>query len=87
MAVEDYLGAGAVLAQIPHEKSPEAMACEGAFKHVQADLEAVLLECASGRELQEKGIAGDVRHAARLNLYDSVPAMRDGWIARLNGSD
>jgi 2-phosphosulfolactate phosphatase len=65
-----------------HGKSPEALASEGAFRHLQHDLESVLLECGSGRELQEKGCTDDVRHAARLNLYDSVPVLRGEWIER-----
>lgn len=82
MAIEDYLGAGAILAGIAYDKSPEVRACEGAFQHLQGDLEAVLLACGSGRELLGKGCGEDVRHSARLNLYDSVPIMRGEAIER-----
>jgi 2-phosphosulfolactate phosphatase len=82
IAMEDYLGAGAILAHVDHDKSPEALACEGAFRHLRHELESVLLECGSGRELREKGCTDDVRHAARLNLYDSVPILRGEWIER-----
>jgi 2-phosphosulfolactate phosphatase len=76
------LGAGAILSHLEHPKSPEARACEGAFRHVRDDLPAVLWECGSGRELREKGFGEDVRHAARLNHYDSVPVMRGGHVER-----
>ena len=55
-ALEDYLGAGAILAGLPAlSKSPEARACESAFRAASADLDAVLWECGSGRELRAKG--------------------------------
>lgn len=77
VALEDYLGAGAILSSLPQEKSPEARACEGAFVQVRDDLHAMLWECGSGRELREKGFGMDVQHAARLNVYETVPHMRD----------
>lgn len=76
VALEDYLGAGAILSYLPQEKSPEARVCEGAFVQVRNDLEAILWECGSGRELREKGFGVDVQHAARLNAYETVPHMR-----------
>jgi 2-phosphosulfolactate phosphatase len=76
-AVEDYLGAGAILSYLEQEKSPEARVCEGAFVQVRDDLDTILWECASGRELREMGFGVDVQHAARLNAYETVPHMRD----------
>ncbi len=83
-AAEDYLGAGAILSLLAHEKSPEACLCEGAFRQVGGDLAAALWDCGSGRELRAKGFGGDVRHAARRDLYDAVPVLRGG---RLEGWD
>ncbi len=79
-AIEDYLGAGAILSYLQQEKSPEARVCEGAFVQVRDELDAVLWECESGRELREKGFGRDVEHAARLNVYETVPCMRDGCL-------
>jgi 2-phosphosulfolactate phosphatase len=76
VAIEDYLGAGAIISGLRCKKSPEARVCEGAFLHTRGELSEILWDCASGRELREKGFAEDVRHAARLNLYDSVPVLR-----------
>jgi len=75
---EDDLGAGAILSFLDCDKSSEARACEGAFPHLQDDLLETLRDCGSGRELREKGFGGDVDHAAKLNLYDTVPAMYNG---------
>lgn len=77
MAVEDYLAAGAILSYLPQEKSAEARVCAGAFLQARDNLEALLWECESGQELREMGFAGDVLHAARLNLYNCVPIMRN----------
>ncbi len=82
VAIEDYLGAGAILSYLKHTKSPEARVCEGAFLHTQNDLRAILWECGSGRELREMGYSGDVEHSARLNVYDVAPIMRDERILK-----
>lgn len=85
MAVEDYLGAGAVLFYLEHPKSPEARACEGAFRHVRDELLPVVLDCGSGRELRQKGFDEDVHHAAQLNRYDVVPVLRGERFEPLGG--
>ena len=76
-AIEDYLGAGAILAGLPSSlsRSPEALVCEGAFRAAHADLAAIVSESGSGRELIAAGYPGDVEHAARLDVYDAVPTM------------
>lgn len=75
MAIEDYLGAGAILSYLKYEKSPEAYVCENAFLHTHKQLEAMLLDCCTGRKLRESGFVSDVQHASQLNLYSSVPIM------------
>ncbi len=77
-AVEDWLGAGAILSHLDLNKSPEAQVCETAFRGVQDRLEDVLLNCGSGVELREKGFTADVLHAARLDLYAVVPVLTEG---------
>jgi 2-phosphosulfolactate phosphatase len=76
-AIEDYLGAGAILARLPASlsRSPEAVVCEGAFRAVSSDIATIVAESGSGRELREAGYPQDVEHAARLDVYDAVPAM------------
>jgi 2-phosphosulfolactate phosphatase len=76
-AIEDYLGAGAILAGLPISlsRSPEARVCEAAFQAVGGDLAQVLWESGSGRELRAMGYPEDVEHSARLNVFDAVPTM------------
>jgi 2-phosphosulfolactate phosphatase len=70
-AVEDALGAGAIISYLPGSKSPEAETCEAAFLTARDRLSETLWECVSGQELRERGFGEDVRFAAQL---DSLPA-------------
>lgn len=84
VAVEDELGAGAILAALAarsHSPSPEAQVSIGAFQTAAPHVERLLWDSGSGRELRAKGFAADVRHAAQLDVYDCAPAMRDGCLA------
>jgi 2-phosphosulfolactate phosphatase len=77
-AVEDYLGAGAILSHLRGAKSPEALAAESAFRDVLSrGIRATLQECMSGRELIERGFAEDVELAAELDVCDVVPVLRE----------
>lgn len=76
-AIEDYLGAGAILSRLAGTKSPEAEICAAAYLSCRDRLATLLWECGSGRELREYGFAEDVRHCARLDAYDVVP-----WLNR-----
>jgi 2-phosphosulfolactate phosphatase len=78
-AVEDLVGAGAILASMPAgSRSPEAGAAVGAYRVARSDLRTMLLACASGRELVARGFARDVEIAAQLDATDLVPILRDG---------
>ena len=85
-AIEDYLGAGAILAGLPARlsRSPEAQTCQGAFLAARDDLRSILRESGSGRELREMGYPEDVEHAARLDVYDAVPVMHDDMLTALH---
>ncbi|PYI53900.1 2-phosphosulfolactate phosphatase [Paenibacillus flagellatus] len=74
-AVEDYLGAGAILSALGGSRSPEAEVCVGAFRHAEARIAPLVTDCGSGRELAGKGCADDVRHCARLDVYATVPVL------------
>lgn len=79
-AAEDYLGAGAILSATPFSQSPEARLCALAFQQAVNELEALLCECGSGRELIERGRKEDVLYAAQLNRCTAVPVLREGWL-------
>lgn len=60
------------------DPSPEARAAIAAFRDAERILPEVLSQCASGRELSEKGWQADVSYAARLNASTTVPVLTNG---------
>jgi 2-phosphosulfolactate phosphatase len=81
-AVEDLLGAGAILAALdpsgaasPPKCSPEAAAARAAFRDAAPDLGAALRDSASGRELCGRGWDDDVDMAAALDATSVVPLL------------
>ncbi len=77
-ALEDLLGAGAILAELEGSRSPEAQAAVATFQGLQDRLPVMLHECASGRELVERGRLQDVDLAAAFNVSDCAPLLQDG---------
>ena len=78
-AVEDLVGAGAVLARMDADTmSPEARAAVAAFRAARDDLLGALTGSASGRELVDRGFSDDVAIAAVLDVTDLVPVLADG---------
>jgi 2-phosphosulfolactate phosphatase len=77
-SLEDLFGAGAIIAALKGEPSPEAQAAVAAFQAAAPSLPEVLSSCASGRELREKGREADVSHAAQLNASTTVPVLAGG---------
>jgi len=89
-AVEDLIGAGAVLDALHALRpavslSPEAAVAVAAFRAVRDDLPAWLPRCASGRELAEGGYAGDVALAAALNADDTAALLVGGAFVAQRG--
>jgi 2-phosphosulfolactate phosphatase len=76
--LEDLIGAGALIARLPGTRSAEAAAAERLFAAAEGALEALLLECSSGRELLARGFAEDVAMAAALDVSEAAPELRDG---------
>ena len=72
-ALEDWLGAGAVLRWLPGRRSPEAESAVALFEHCRENLVATLDECASGRELEERGHREDKLIAGELDVSSCVP--------------
>lgn len=77
-ALEDLLGAGAVLSRLGGRLSPEARAAVAAWLDAADSIGAVLAECASGRQLEAAGRGEDVTYAAALDVSDAVPVLRGG---------
>lgn len=84
-ALEDLLGAGAVLAALdpstaiaPPCSSPEARAARAAFLDARPDLHRVLAATASGVELTRIGFADDVATASEHDAARVVARLVDG---------
>jgi 2-phosphosulfolactate phosphatase len=72
-ALEDWLGAGAILRWLRGTRSPEADTAVAVFERHHRTLVATLDACGSGRELDERDHQRDKFIAAQLDASDSVP--------------
>lgn len=89
-ALEDWLGAGAVVVAIDprHERStPDAVAAAGSFGAGVARLEWMLADCASGRELLGHGWTDDVAMASAHGVSECVPLLDDACFVDVSGVD
>lgn len=77
-AIEDWLGAGAILDALDGDFSPEARGARATFRAMKADLKAALNQCSSGKELIARGFARDVELAAEWNVSDTAPRFHEG---------
>ena len=78
-ALEDLLGAGAIMVALPNlSSSPEAKAARAAFLGAKSQLLTRLLTCGSGIELIDKGTEADVHYAAQLNSLTVAPRLTNG---------
>lgn len=82
-ALEDHLGAGAILAalvRLGHGRSfsPEARAAVDLFDGTRTHLAERLRDCVGGRELAGKGLGYDIDPAAALNASRVVPVLTEG---------
>lgn len=89
-ALEDLLGAAAVLTAMPVPDaalSPEAVAARALFTGVdRASLADAVRECASGRELVDGGHGEDVDVAVELDATALVPTLDGGRFRSLSKS-
>jgi 2-phosphosulfolactate phosphatase len=77
-ALEDLLGAGAVIAALRAEPSPEARAAAAAWRDHEAHVVDVLAACSSGREQVARGWQRDLDYAAQVDASTTVPVLVDG---------
>ena len=74
-ALEDLVGAGAILSRLSGSLSPEAEIAVAAYERASADLPKLLRSCASGRELIERGFPEDIELAAQQNVSEAAPQL------------
>src|SRR5215813_1070977 len=82
-ALEDWVGAGAIISHLEGNLSPEARAALSAYLNVKSDLRHALKQCGSGLELIERGFERDVEIASELDISECAPTLMDG--AYING--
>lgn len=74
-AIEDLIGAGAILSYLKGNLSPEAETALTVFSRWQNELFSVLEKSISGQELINQGFSRDVELAAALNNSSCVPLL------------
>ncbi len=77
-ALEDYLGAGAILSQLEGSFSPDAELCRSAYRAVAANTAKLIAACESGIELIARNCEGDVSLAVQADLYPCAARMVNG---------
>lgn len=82
--VEDAIGAGAIIQHLRGSRSPEAEIALAAWCAAEADLETVLRQCSSGKELIAKGFENDVFLASQLDVSTAAPVLTNHAFARAN---
>ena len=71
-ALEDWLGAGAILQSLPGNRSPEAESAVALFARYRETLVETLDRCGSGRELDGRGHDKDKLIAGQLDVSSCV---------------
>jgi 2-phosphosulfolactate phosphatase len=81
-ALEDYLGAGAIISALLAEgyspASPEAAFAATSFRTAEPYLAELLGGCGSGLELGSKGLTEDIALAGQVNASKTAPLLTDG---------
>jgi 2-phosphosulfolactate phosphatase len=76
-AMEDLIGAGAVLRELPGKRSPEAELAVAVFERFRHDLSDAIACSASGRELVARGFIRDIEMAAEYACSSAVPILQE----------
>lgn len=77
-ALEDLIGAGAIITHLTGLRSPEAELAVAAYTRFQPTLLETLQGCESGLELIERGRSADLELAAALNVNRCAPYLHQG---------
>ncbi|HEX4302276.1 MAG TPA: 2-phosphosulfolactate phosphatase [Rhizomicrobium sp.] len=77
-AIEDWLGAGAILDALGLPPSAEACVARDTFRAARADMAQTIRDSLSGRELIESGFAVDVELAVQRDVSICAPRLQRG---------
>ncbi len=82
-AIEDHLGAGAILARLAGSGAPEAETAAAMWRAVgRHDTARLLTDCYSGRSLARRGFGADVTWAGAVDVSTTVPQLINGRFQR-----
>lgn len=84
-AVEDLLGAGAVIEQLDGAMDAEARVARDAYRGAGTDLREIVRGCASGQELIVGGYGEDVELALAVGTSSCAPHLFAGEYRRFTG--
>jgi 2-phosphosulfolactate phosphatase len=77
-ALEDMVGAGAIISHLPGSLSPEAQVAVVAYHHASRNLVEVFAQCGSGQELRARGFESDMALVTQVDVDDCAPMLRHG---------
>ena len=78
VAVEDLLGAGAIISHLKGTLSTEAAIAKLAFQNTRADLYHYLSNSISGQELIHRGYEADLELISSVDVTDKAPILIEG---------
>jgi 2-phosphosulfolactate phosphatase len=81
-AIEDLIGAGAILDELDVACSPEAEIARQVFHNSRSKLAELIRGSVSGQELISRGYPDDVEFAIEHNVSDAAPLLVDGAFTR-----
>ncbi|MCW3126649.1 MAG: 2-phosphosulfolactate phosphatase [Bacteroidetes bacterium] len=81
-ALEDMIGAGAIISYLKGRLSPESIAALSVFNDCK-DIYEQISRSSSGKELIAMGFEEDVRIASKYNVSDSLPVLLKGAYTKL----
>jgi 2-phosphosulfolactate phosphatase len=73
--LEDWLGAGSIVAGLAGSLSPEARAARATFEAASAEIGSLLHDSGSARELVERGYEEDVAIASEVDVSEVAPLL------------
>ena len=75
-AIEDWLGAGAIISRMVGNRSAEAESAAASFERLRYSIHRTLAECPSGRELIEAGYPDDIDLASEVDVDHVIPLLQ-----------
>ena len=83
-AIEDFIGAGAILSYLKGSVSPEAQNAIAAYNNIKHNVCEFIKKCSSGKKLIKNGFPKDIKCACQVNVSTTVPRLIDGVYRNVN---